>query len=72
MLDLPAGLPRTMTPDEQVSRCNDEFVDALHSLIDYYGSEWKMTFAQALGCLELVKANLIASMPLKDVDDDEE
>jgi hypothetical protein len=38
----------------------DHFVGELEKLIDYFRLEYKMTYSEVIGCLELVKADVIA------------
>jgi len=38
----------------------DHFVDELERLIDRLRAEYEMTYAEVIGCLELVKADLLS------------
>ena len=36
-----------------------EFCGRVEEVLDYCRQEWDLTYAEAIGCLELIKANLI-------------
>lgn len=44
------------------------FVEAIEERIDYFRKEYEMTYAEAVGCLEIIKFDLLSEM--KDQDDD--
>jgi len=52
-----------MIEDEQEGRpCNEVLCDKLHQSIDYMRQEWQMTYAEVIGCLEVVKFDVLEEM----------
>ena len=42
--------------------CNDDFCKRVHQVIDYCREEWQMTYSEVIGCLEVVKADILDEM----------
>lgn len=42
--------------------CNNAFVQRIHDAIDYCRQEWDMTYSEVVGCLEIVKADILDEM----------
>ena len=50
--------------------CNHAFVQKIHDAIDYCRQEWDMTYSELVGCLEIVKSDMLDEM--KDEAEDED
>lgn len=41
---------------------NNDFTEKIHKAIDYCREEWDMTYSEIIGCLEVVKADILDEM----------
>ncbi len=53
------------------TEATNSFIEALQKVVEYHRDEWNLTYSEAIGCLELVKIDLIRSA-LPDEDDEEQ
>ena len=56
---LPEEDQEELSGDDTISRAADHFAEALFVLIDRMRLEYRMTYAETVGVLELVKADMI-------------
>ena len=49
-------------PEQEGRPCNDQFIERVHSVIDYMRSEWNMTYSEVVGCLECLKWDILEEM----------
>ena len=50
----------------------EAFSKELESLVDRFRVEWDFTYAEAIGCLELAKADLITEINDEDIEEENE
>ena len=52
-------------------RATDAFIRELNRLVDRFRDEWDLTYAEAIGCLEMVKLEIAREDPSGDEEDDD-
>ena len=57
-----------MTEEPEQRPCNEVLCEKLHDAIDYMRSEWDMTYSEVVGCLEVVKFDILEEMADKSED----